>query len=272
MLDNLPESATVYSKNKNELEAVGATNNLRGLAANIKFISENVPQVKPVVKQKNADLDPTAEATRAALEKENGRLREDVSRLRELAEKLKNALSAYKDVKPDSPEGKLVAEMEDFRKEIMGIYTSALVDAGENFRENGIYINGDGAKYSIREIIGESGKNYGKGVYLDSTIPDKLSDAERINAVKGFIRKIGGSSFTAYDKNGIARDIIIAESRSRFRNSKGKSVQDNNHMTSFLNNHVKQEALVLVDEMITTSVFDGKEKQITLMIGSTITE
>ena len=60
-----------------------------------------------------------------------------VSWLKDLAAKLKNALSAYKDVKPDSPEGKMVAEMEDFRKEIMGIYTSALVDAGENFRENG---------------------------------------------------------------------------------------------------------------------------------------
>lgn len=60
-----------------------------------------------------------------------------VSWLKDLSAKLKNALSAYKDVKPDSPEGKMVAEMEDFRKEIMGIYTSALVDAGENFRENG---------------------------------------------------------------------------------------------------------------------------------------
>ena len=67
-----------------------------------------------------------------------------VSWLKELAAKLKNALSAYKDVKPDSPEGKMVAEMEDFRKEIMGIYTSALVDAGENFRENGGTLTSDG--------------------------------------------------------------------------------------------------------------------------------
>lgn len=67
-----------------------------------------------------------------------------VSWLKELAAKLKNALIAYKDVKPDSPEGKMVAEMEDFRKEIMGIYTSALVDAGENFRENGGTLTSDG--------------------------------------------------------------------------------------------------------------------------------
>ena len=77
-----------------------------------------------------------------------------VSWLKELASKLKNALIAYKDVKPDSPEGKMVAEMEDFRKEIMGIYTSALVDAGENFRENGGNKNTTregGVKYSLNE-------------------------------------------------------------------------------------------------------------------------
>ena len=36
MLENLPQSATVYVQ-KNELDSVGATNNLRGLAAKIKF-------------------------------------------------------------------------------------------------------------------------------------------------------------------------------------------------------------------------------------------
>ena len=36
--DPLPQSATVYVQNENELAAVGATNNLRGLAANVKLI------------------------------------------------------------------------------------------------------------------------------------------------------------------------------------------------------------------------------------------
>ena len=72
-----------------------------------------------------------------------------VSWLKDLAAKLKTALSAYKDVKPDSPEGKMVAQMEDFRKEIMGIYTSALVDAGENFRENGGNLTSDGDSSSV---------------------------------------------------------------------------------------------------------------------------
>lgn len=42
MLNNLPAEATIYVQNKNELAAVGATNNLRGLAANVKFISEGI--------------------------------------------------------------------------------------------------------------------------------------------------------------------------------------------------------------------------------------
>ena len=43
MLKNLPETATVYVK-ENELDPVGATNNLRGLAAKIKFIGESIAQ------------------------------------------------------------------------------------------------------------------------------------------------------------------------------------------------------------------------------------
>ena len=63
MLGNLPESATVYIQ-KNELDPVGATNNLRGLAAKIKFIEDSVTQDRKDVKQQyslsasNADKTP----------------------------------------------------------------------------------------------------------------------------------------------------------------------------------------------------------------------
>ena len=85
-----------------------------------------------------------AEFLEKLAQRDKGLKEKIVSWLKELAAKLKNALSAYKDAEPDSPEGKMVAEMEDFRKEIMGIYTSALVDAGENFRENGGTLTSDG--------------------------------------------------------------------------------------------------------------------------------
>ena len=52
MLQNLSEKATVYVQ-KNELDPVGATNNLRGLAAKIKFI-ERVPQQDSNVKKKSS--------------------------------------------------------------------------------------------------------------------------------------------------------------------------------------------------------------------------
>lgn len=51
MLKNLPETATVYVR-KNELDPVGATNNLRGLAAKIKFIEGTVAQDSRNVNEK----------------------------------------------------------------------------------------------------------------------------------------------------------------------------------------------------------------------------
>ena len=43
MLENLPGDATVYVQNENELAAVGATNNLRGLSAEVEFIDDILP-------------------------------------------------------------------------------------------------------------------------------------------------------------------------------------------------------------------------------------
>ena len=51
MLASLPKSATIYVQ-KNEPDPVGATNNLRGLAAKIKFIDKNVSQNSKTVKEK----------------------------------------------------------------------------------------------------------------------------------------------------------------------------------------------------------------------------
>ena len=102
MLENLPKTATVYVQNENELEAVGATNNLRGLAANIKFISKIVEQDSEKVKKKNSDRSSHRQQDQqAALEKQNGKLREDVERLRELL-KLQGKTTGGKLFKPES--------------------------------------------------------------------------------------------------------------------------------------------------------------------------
>ena len=65
MLGNLPQNATVHVQNENELAAVGATNNLRGLAANVKFISDgSITNQSAEVNQKHSrELETVEELT-----------------------------------------------------------------------------------------------------------------------------------------------------------------------------------------------------------------
>lgn len=107
-----------------------------------------------------------------------------------------------------------------------------------------------GDKFSLRQIIGEDGTNYGVGVYLDSTLLTDLTDDERITMVKEYIKEIGGSTFSAFDKNGDEVDVYIVESHKKFKNSKGKKVFVNQHLTNYLKNPTKQETIALVDELI----------------------
>ena len=114
-------------------------------------------------------------------------------------------------------------------------------------------------KYSIRDIVGPSGKNYGTGVYLDSTLLDNLSEDERIAMVKEYIKEIGGSTFTAYDNNHKAIDILLVESSRKFKNKSGKNVPVLKDMTNYLKSDVKQEAIALIDELILASTYKGPE-------------
>ena len=53
-----------------------------------------------------------------------------------LAEKLRSVVDAYQGYTPDSPEGRIVAQMEDFIGVLQEAYSEALVDASENYRAN----------------------------------------------------------------------------------------------------------------------------------------
>ncbi len=116
-----------------------------------------------------------------------------------------------------------------------------------------------GVRYSISEIVGVSGKNYGVGVYLDSTLLSNLTEDERIDMVKEYVKELGGSVFTAYDSNGNAVDIHIVESSKKFKNKSGNRVSVNKDLTYRLKNEVKQEAIALVDELVQASTYHGKE-------------
>ena len=62
-----------------------------------------------------------------------------------LAEKLRGVVDAYQGYAPDSPEGRLVAQMEDFIGVLQEAYSEALMDASENYRAN------EGNKKTTRE-------------------------------------------------------------------------------------------------------------------------
>lgn len=111
-------------------------------------------------------------------------------------------------------------------------------------------------KFSRRDIVGTSGTNYGTGVYLDSTKLDGLSDSERINTVKDFVNSLGGQTLPAYDSNGNKVEFKIAKKTDKFVNKNYKKVPATKDLKSkYINNKTKQEAIVLIDELVSTAKY-----------------
>lgn len=116
-------------------------------------------------------------------------------------------------------------------------------------------------RYSIREIKGEDGTDYGKGVYLDSTLLEGLTDAERKEMMRERVKELGGQTITAYDPNGEAVDIRIAAPSEKFRNRNGRRVPVTNDLARKNRDvKVKQESVVLADELIATSQYKRPRK------------
>lgn len=116
-------------------------------------------------------------------------------------------------------------------------------------------------RYSIREIKGEDGTDYGKGVYLDSTLLEGLTDAERTEMMRERVKELGGQTITAYAPNGEAVGIRIAAPSEKFRNRNGRRVPVTNDLARKNRDvKVKQESVVLADELIATSQYNRPRK------------
>lgn len=123
--------------------------------------------------------------------------------------------------------------------------------------------NNNDAKYSIREIVSESGKDYGKGVYLDSTFLDNLSDSERIDLIKEYVRELAHKELSAFDRNGNEYLITVLGSE-RFLSKSGKRIPANTDLRrKNINIKTKQEAIALIDEVVVSSkiVKDGEKSK-----------
>ena len=116
-------------------------------------------------------------------------------------------------------------------------------------------------QFSIREIKGEDGRNYGKGVYLDSTLLEGLTDAERKEMMRERVKELGGQTITAYDPNGEAVDIRIATPNEYFRNKNGRKISVTEDLARKNRGvKIKQESVVLADELIATSRYKDRAK------------
>lgn len=116
-------------------------------------------------------------------------------------------------------------------------------------------------QFSIREIKGEDGTDYGKGVYLDSTLLEGLTDAERKEMMRERVKELGGQTITAYDPNGEAVDIRIATPNEYFRNKNGRKISVTEDLARKNRGvKIKQESVVLADELIATSRYKDRAK------------
>lgn len=121
----------------------------------------------------------------AQLKQKDKTLRDKIREwFRNLADSLKAVADEYRDAKPESPEGRLVAQMDDFVKVLQQAYAEALVEAGENYRANnkksdsekqsaksGVEVAQDQKKFSMRDPV-EYTKNL---VALHNLTEDKLA-------------------------------------------------------------------------------------------------
>ena len=88
-----------------------------------------------------------------------------------------------------------------------------------------------------------------------------LTDAERKEMMRERVKELGGQTITAYDPNGEAVDIRIAAPSEKFRNRNGRKVSVTKDLSTKRNGtKVKQESVVLADELIATSRYKDRAK------------
>lgn len=172
--------------------------------------------------------------------------------LKEFLNKVRGLFTGkYRDMAAQEAYGKDFAELEDIAKQWQAAFDAAARQVEKAKNAAG---EGDGVRYSLKTIIGNSGKDYGIGVYLDSTLLENLTAKEREQMVKERVKELGGQHFTAYDGNGNAVDVQIAAPNARFVNKNGKSVPVNKDLaTKNRGSRIKQEAVVLADELVSAA-------------------
>lgn len=117
-------------------------------------------------------------------------------------------------------------------------------------------------KFSINEIVDDDGNKYGIGVVLDSNLLEGLNQNERKQMVKErVVGELAGQQVIAYDKSGNAVEINFAQKGDKFKNKNGKRISVLNELyRKNIDKSIKQEAVVLADELVESAKYRESEK------------
>ncbi len=175
--------------------------------------------------------------------------------LHDFVEKLKTAFGT-------GPRDATAQKMVEYAEELQKVWDEALVGAAhnaENGQKNSATQEG-GVKMSVREIIDETGKNYGIGVYLDSDLLTGLSEEESKQMVKlRVVEELAGKTFLAYDGSTPVQ-ISVARENEKIRSSTGRSKSVLKELyNKYAGKEIKREAVVLADELIQASRYSTTE-------------
>ena len=121
---------------------------------------------------------------------------------RDFADKLRAIVDAYKGVAPDSPEGRMVADMQDMIGTLQALYMDALVDASENFdggTQKNTTAESGGVKYSMRSInidrmFIDYGNTVAKQVAIDRTVAGLVDRGKVVKIKADKVKKNGINS------------------------------------------------------------------------------
>ena len=118
-----------------------------------------------------------------------------------------------------------------------------------------------GKRYSIRNIIGESGKDYGIGVYLDSPLLENLTENEQKEILKEYVTTdLAGKSFIGYDNLGNPVEISIAKKTDKIKTVNGNKAKVLDDLYKKYNGKaVRRESVALADELIQAAKYSKSE-------------
>lgn len=172
-------------------------------------------------------------------------------------EKLKSIVSTYKNIKPDSVEGRLVADMKDVISTFEALYGDALLDASENFDAEAQKNTAvGGVKYSIREdIVDVHGKEYNCVVELDKTVSKRtLSEPKKF--LNYIVKNLVGLKVPVDDGDGNTELIEFASiNETVTKNRKRHPVLGE---LAYTKGDTRKQVIVNAAEVIKVSSYDPK--------------